>query len=238
MDYKEQIEKLKNLECIAYGYNINGEVLGMDCGDFEQIMVGAAESIKDLLARVEAAEKRLQEVKEQRDYCREQYDVAEKNYQIEMERRKSAEYRARKTEQERDAAVSDLETIIDRLAAYEETGLEPEEITRVFNEDSVLKLTSQILQITPDRLRELAKADRDGRCMVLPCNVDDDVYINILGKTLEFLVISVSKIQSTPTFRALHGVNLCYIFKEEDIGETVFLTRIDAESALAEKGNN
>ena len=127
---------------------------------------------------------------------------------------------------------------IDRLAAYEETGLEPEDITRVCNEDFFLKLTSQILQITPDRLRELAKADRDGRCMVLPCNVDDDVYINILGKTLEFLVISVSKIQSTPTFRALHGVKLCYIFKEEDIGETVFLTRIDAESALAEKGNN
>ena len=60
---------------------------------------------------------------------------------------------------------------VDRLAAYEETGLEPEEITRVFNEDSVLKLTSQILQITPDRLRELAKADRDGRCVVLPQEV-------------------------------------------------------------------
>lgn len=109
MDYKEQIEKLKNLECIAYGYNINGEVLGMDCGDFEQIMVDAAESITDLLARAEAAEHLLQEVKEQRDYCREKCDVAEKNYQIEMERRKSAEYRARKTEQERDAAIKDLE---------------------------------------------------------------------------------------------------------------------------------
>lgn len=48
MDYKEQIEALKNLEAIAYGYNINGEVLGMDCSDFEQIMVDAAESITDL----------------------------------------------------------------------------------------------------------------------------------------------------------------------------------------------
>ena len=108
MDYKEQIEKLKNLECIAYGYNINGEVLGMDCGDFEQIMVDAAESINDLLARAEAAEHLLQEVKEQRDYCHEKFDVAEKNYQIEMGRRKSAEYRARKAEQERDAAVKTI----------------------------------------------------------------------------------------------------------------------------------
>ena len=42
VDYNELIENLKNLETIAYGYNINGEVLGMDCSDFEQIMVDAA----------------------------------------------------------------------------------------------------------------------------------------------------------------------------------------------------
>lgn len=60
MDYKEQIEALNNLEAIAYGYNINGEVLGMDCIDFEQTMVDAAESITDLLARAEAAEARAE----------------------------------------------------------------------------------------------------------------------------------------------------------------------------------
>ena len=111
---------------------------------------------------------------------------------LEKNRDKMAEYRARKTEQERDAAVSDLETIIDRLADYEKTGLEPEDITRVFNEDSVLKLTSQILQITPDRLRELAKADRDGRCAILSDPLkpmvnkpnDTDVYCPNCGKTL------------------------------------------------------
>ena len=30
-----------------------------------------------------------------------------------------------------------------------------------------------------DRLRELVEADREGRCVVLPCKVEDDVYINI-----------------------------------------------------------
>lgn len=67
MDYKEQIETLKNLEAIAYGYNINGEVLGMDCSDFEQIMVDAAESITDLLARAEAAEARAEKAERERD---------------------------------------------------------------------------------------------------------------------------------------------------------------------------
>lgn len=57
---------------------------------------------------------------------------------------------------------------IDRLAAYEETGLEPEDFERAFNKAAVLKLAGQALGITPDRLRELAQADKEGRCIILP----------------------------------------------------------------------
>lgn len=57
---------------------------------------------------------------------------------------------------------------IDRLAAYEDTGLEPEDIKRAFNEAAVLKLAGQSLGITPDRLRELAQADKERRCIILP----------------------------------------------------------------------
>ena len=55
---------------------------------------------------------------------------------------------------------------VDRLAAYEETGLEPEDLKRAFNEDDVLKLAGQALDITPERLRELAQAHKENR--VLP----------------------------------------------------------------------
>ena len=58
--------------------------------------------------------------------------------------------------------------VIDRLAAYEDTGLEPEDIKQVCTEEAILKLAGQLLGITPDRLRELAEADREGRCVVLP----------------------------------------------------------------------
>lgn len=61
-----------------------------------------------------------------------------------------------------------LDKIVDRLAVYEETGLEPEDFKRAFNEAAVLKLAGQALGITPDRLRELAQADKEGRCVVLP----------------------------------------------------------------------
>ena len=66
--------------------------------------------------------------------------------------------------------------VADRLAAYEDTGLEPEDIKKVFNEDALLKLTGQLLGVTPDRLRELAQADKEGRCVVLPCKIGDTVY--------------------------------------------------------------
>ena len=55
----------------------------------------------------------------------------------------------------------------DRLAAYEEIGLEPEDMKKAFNEDATLKLAGQILGVTPDRLRELAQAEKEGRLVVL-----------------------------------------------------------------------
>lgn len=66
---------------------------------------------------------------------------------------------------------------VDRLAAYEDTGLEPEDFKRTFTEDALLKLTGQLLGVTPDRLRELAQADKEGRCVVLPFKPPRWVYM-------------------------------------------------------------
>ena len=65
---------------------------------------------------------------------------------------------------------------VERLSAYEDTELEPEDMKKAFNEDATLKLAGQILGVTPGRLRELAQADREGRCVVLPCKIGDTVY--------------------------------------------------------------
>lgn len=50
---------------------------------------------------------------------------------------------------------------INRLAAYEDTGLLPEDFKKAFNEDALLKMTAQYLGTTPDRLHEWAKADKE-----------------------------------------------------------------------------
>lgn len=68
---------------------------------------------------------------------------------------------------------------VDRLAAYEEAGLEPEDFKRAFSEDTILKLAGQALGITPDRLRELAQADKDGK---IKAYIVDGFYCDICQK--------------------------------------------------------
>ena len=65
----------------------------------------------------------------------------------------------------------------ERLKAYEDTGLTPEEIKAQFTEDAMINLAAQALGVEPSRLRELAVADKDGRCVVPPCKVGDMVWV-------------------------------------------------------------
>lgn len=58
--------------------------------------------------------------------------------------------------------------ICERLAAYEDTGFSPEEIKSAFTPDASIKLAAQALETTPERLLELAAADKEGRVVVLP----------------------------------------------------------------------
>lgn len=64
-------------------------------------------------------------------------------------------------------------SLIKRLAAYEDTGLTPEEVERskLEIEAECVKAIARMYGIDINRLRKVAEADRDGRCVVLPCKV-------------------------------------------------------------------
>ena len=82
-DIEKLIEQLHNLEACAYGYHINGEVLGVDCSDFEQIMVDAADKISTIPALQAENEKLRYEVERQRrsaDDRQHLYENAERAY--------------------------------------------------------------------------------------------------------------------------------------------------------------
>ena len=76
-----------------------------------------------------------------------------------------------------------------------------------------------------DRLREIVEADRDGRCIVLPCKVGDTVYM-ITKQSDDFLGYRDTVIYSQFRLSLL-----------DKIGKTVFLTREAAEAALKGKQN-
>lgn len=127
-----------------------------------------------------------------------------------------------------DGDVVDLETLCAKLAAYEDTGLDPEEIVKIREdvEDGYLKSTARRYGIPVSRLRELAQADREGRCVVLPCDPGQVVWAaNSYG---------VSSHQIRMLVRDKDGDFACSMIKFplEDFGRKVFLTREEAEAAL------
>lgn len=117
--------------------------------------------------------------------------------------------------------------VVDRLAAYEETGLEPEDFKRAFTEDVLLKLTGQLLNVAPDRLRELAQADRLLGKKVYEPNKRGFV------STYEVISVHISYCSVLVGWNLIDGIysNLNG-FEISALGKSVFLTCKEAEAAL------
>ena len=123
---------------------------------------------------------------------------------------------------------------VDRLAAYEDIGMTPEEIKAPFTEDTMINLEAQALGVEPSRLREIAEADKDGRCVVLPCKVGDTVGRIIRDGEPHITRDEVRDMyfadDMTPCVELVGG----RVTFTEKFGKTVFLSREEAEKALRE----
>lgn len=64
--------------------------------------------------------------------------------------------------------ISDMDVIMMRLAAYEDTGLTPAEVHSMSGEWCAMMSVLNSIGGGYDRLRELAETDKDGRVVVLP----------------------------------------------------------------------
>lgn len=152
----------------------------------------------------------------------------------------------------------------DRLAAYEETGLKPEEImeaAKLFSGTNVdvpkeiigwvkrgtwhcERLAELTRLVSFDRLRELAQAEKEGRLVVLPCDVGDTVYVIDHHEYKPYVRLkTVSEINWKATRKKDLGWGLILAggncgssarYKLNNVGKTVFLTREAAEAALKE----
>ncbi len=142
----------------------------------------------------------------------------------------------------RDDLMTRYKVAVGRLAAYEDTGLEPEDIKEIMNRlnERFLLLLAKEYETTPKRAMEILMAERDGQLVVLPCKVGDQVYFPVAGRW-DSATIEHIEVWST-------GVRFFWVqydigpetnelwddgdFELDDIGKTVFLTRQEADAAL------
>ena len=123
---------------------------------------------------------------------------------------------------------------VDRLAAYENTGLTPEEIKAQFTEDTMINLAAQALGVEPSRLREIAEADKDGRCVVLPCKVGDTVWRIVRDGEPHITRDEVRDMYFADDMTICVELVGGRVTFTEKFGKTVFLSREEAEKALRE----
>lgn len=127
-----------------------------------------------------------------------------------------------------------------RLAAYEDTGLTPEqcENAKVIIEAAFSDDTSKA-----ERIRELLKADKDGRVVVLPCKVGEKLWVIGRDNVPREMALEAPDIRTVCTDEDNLCMSTCnrkpdgfcaYRLRNDgaDVGKTVFLTREEAEKAL------
>ena len=116
-----------------------------------------------------------------------------------------------------------------RLAAYEDTGLEPEEVSTLVKDWSDLcTIVGECGGIS--RVKELAEADKDGRLVVRPCKVGDTLFRVFAGEILEHKVRNMRYLAIQERWDIDTTPFCSYV--ESSIGKTIFLTREEAKTAL------
>ena len=121
---------------------------------------------------------------------------------------------------------------IDRLAAYEDSGLEPEEIKNALDVNDIIPE----INVTVDHICDLLKAEKEGRMVVLPSKTVWELTMDA-GPDCDMKC-------PVDAFDEALGCDLCSKAKQfayerpctqellKELGKTVFLTREEAEAAL------
>lgn len=130
------------------------------------------------------------------------------------------------------------EAVWSRLAAYEDTGLEPEEVTALQKDWSDLcTVIGKCVGI--GQLAQAVDADRDGRLVVLPCKVGQRVFALLdTDKHISECEVKQIGMGNKIGFIGLEPIGARgreYGISLNGFGKTVFLTREEAEKALEEK---
>lgn len=122
------------------------------------------------------------------------------------------------------------------LRQYLDTGLEPEQCE---NAKAIVESAFSDDTSKAERIRELLKADKDGRLVVLPVKpvltpaISSMLYIIEDGEIYEdSLYEGIVGMSARGETNVIYGTIDALSFEQNDIGKNVFLTREEAEKAL------
>jgi hypothetical protein len=145
-----------------------------------------------------------------------------------------------------------------KLAAYEDAGMEPEQIMEAANRKHNCKIECLLKKyianleelkhfrdltkmVSIAHIRELLEAEKDGRLVVLPCKVGDTAYlidyIEEKARRCEidgFASYGETTLAMLSSDEAFSSTNGCGIVNINDFGKLIFLTREEAEQASKE----
>jgi hypothetical protein len=132
--------------------------------------------------------------------------------------------------------------IAERLAAYEDTGLEPEGVAALMShpDHAYAHYIKEMWHENGgmERMEKLAKAEAEGRLLVLPCKVGDTVF-DIQDGHVSVLTVESIHIWSSGAIRiSAHTDKTSMYWKSfelrpEGFGKVFFLNREEAKKALA-----
>ena len=127
-----------------------------------------------------------------------------------------------------------------RLAAYEDTGLMPDEI-RAMQEEHFSGLEMAKLHSALMELKKYQEADKDGRLVVLPCKAGQRVFALLdTDKHLSECEVKQIGLGNEIGFVGIEPIGARgreYGVSIKGFGKTVFFTREEAEKALEGKRN-
>lgn len=123
--------------------------------------------------------------------------------------------------------IEDYSNIRKDLLAYKNTGLTPEQCE---NAKIIIEVAFSDDTSKAERIRELLKADKDGRVVVPPCKVGDTLFRVFAGEILEHKVRNMRYLAIQGRWDIDTTPFCSYV--ESSIGKTIFLTHEQAEKAL------
>lgn len=140
---------------------------------------------------------------------------------------------------------------LDRLAAYEDTGLEPDKIQKLVDairkhevvfltkdqclERMLIKVDGHWTDFTIAELQDFLRAKKEGRLMVLPCKVGDTVWIIEEDGIYRVRVQGISASVSGKDCILRFGGYPARSAWGSEVGKTVFLTQAEAEAAYKKR---